>query len=59
MNLFPAKLGGLRTLAIATATLTLALACGNTGGSGGGGTPKNGGKIVAASWQEQDSWSRA
>ena len=56
MNLFPAKLGGLRTLAIATATLTLALACGNTGGSGGGGTPKNGGKIVAASWQEQDSF---
>jgi peptide/nickel transport system substrate-binding protein len=56
MNLFPAKLGGLKTLAIATATLTLALACGNTTGGPSGGTPKNGGKIIAASWQEQDSF---
>jgi len=56
MNLSLAKLRGLKTLAVATAALTLALACGNTGTSGpSGGTPKTGGTLVAASWQEQDS----
>jgi peptide/nickel transport system substrate-binding protein len=55
MNLSLAKLRGLKTLAVATAALTLALACGNTSTTTGGGTPKTGGKLVAASWQEQDS----
>jgi peptide/nickel transport system substrate-binding protein len=57
MNLSLAKLRGLKTLAVATAGLTLALACGNTTGgtTGGGGTPKTGGTLIAASWQEQDS----
>jgi peptide/nickel transport system substrate-binding protein len=51
-----AKLRGLKTLAVATAALTLALACGNTGGTNNPGTgAKNGGDLVAASWQEQDS----
>jgi peptide/nickel transport system substrate-binding protein len=56
MNLSLAKLRGLKTLAVATAALTLALACGNTSTTGGTtGTPKTGGKLVAASWQEQSS----
>ena len=56
MNLSLAKLRGLKTLAVATAALTLALACGTTSTSGpSGGTPKTGGKLIAASWQEQDS----
>ena len=56
MNLSLAKLRGLKTLAVATAALTLALACGNTSTSGGSnGSPKTGGALVAASWQEQDS----
>jgi peptide/nickel transport system substrate-binding protein len=56
MNLSLAKLRGLKTLAVATAALTLALACGNgTTGGGSSGTPKTGGKLVAASWQEQSS----
>ena len=58
MNLSLAKLRGLKTLGVAMAGLTLALACGNasTGGNtGGGGTPKSGGTLIAASWQEQDS----
>jgi len=54
MNLSLAKLRGLKTLAVATAVLTLALACGNTTTTSGG-TPKTGGKLVAASWQEQSS----
>jgi peptide/nickel transport system substrate-binding protein len=56
MNLSLAKLRGLKTLAVATAALTLALACGNTSTTGGTtGTPKTGGTFVVASWQEQDS----
>jgi peptide/nickel transport system substrate-binding protein len=57
MNLSLAKLRGLKTLAVATAGLTLALACGNTtgGNTTGGGTPKTGGALIAASWQEQSS----
>ena len=56
MNLSLAKLRGLKTLAVATAALTLALACGNTSTNGGtSGNPKTGGKLVAASWQEQAS----
>ncbi len=55
MNLSLAKLRGLKTLAVATAALTLALACGNTTTTTSGGTPKTGGSLVAASWQEQSS----
>ena len=55
MNLSLAKLRGLKTLAVATAALTLALACGNTTTTTSGNTPKTGGKLVAASWQEQSS----
>ena len=57
MNLSLAKLRGLKTLAVATAGLTLALACGNTtgGSTGGSGSPHSGGTLIAASWQEQDS----
>ncbi len=55
MNLDLAKLRGLKTLAVATAALTLALACGNTSTTTGGGNPTTGGKLVAASWQEQSS----
>ena len=50
MNLSLAKLRGLKTLPVATAALTLALACGNTSTTGGtSGSPKTGGKLVAAS----------
>jgi peptide/nickel transport system substrate-binding protein len=56
MNLSLAKLRGLKTLAVATAALTLALACGNTSTpSTGGGSAQTGGTLVAASWQEQSS----
>ena len=55
MNLTWAKLRGPKTLAVATAVLTLALACGNSSSGPSGGTPKTGGKLVAASWQEQSS----
>ena len=55
MNLSWAKLRGPKTLAVATAVLTLALACGNSSSGPSGGTPKTGGKLVAASWQEQSS----
>jgi peptide/nickel transport system substrate-binding protein len=56
MNLSLAKLRGLKTIAVTTAALTLALACGNasTGGTTST-TPKTGGTLIAASWQEQDS----
>jgi peptide/nickel transport system substrate-binding protein len=46
----------LRAPALAAVGLTLALACGNTTGNNStGGTPKSGGTLVAASWQEQES----
>jgi peptide/nickel transport system substrate-binding protein len=56
MTLSLAKLRGLKPLAVATAALTLAMACAPASNSNSSsGTPKTGGKIVFASWQEQDS----
>ena len=45
-----------RPMTMATLVVLVGLACGNTGStSPGGGAPKQGGQLVAASWQEQDS----
>jgi peptide/nickel transport system substrate-binding protein len=55
MNQSLAKLRGLKTLAVATAALTLALACGNTSTPGATQGAHQGGALVAASWQEQSS----
>ena len=47
----------LQTLALAVAAATMALACGNVSApTGGGSGPHQGGTLVAASWQEQDSF---